>query len=72
MEKQGAASGTRRSKPTLETEAPRPKLLKNSLKTVNEFMRDDEEGEAEITVVCTYGTNRDAIQYNKNHQEKRH
>ena len=30
----------------------------NFIQTIKEFSRDDEEGGAEIAVICTYGTNR--------------
>ena len=39
--------------------SPSTEAVEAFIETVNEFMRDDEEGEAEIAVVCTYGTNRE-------------
>ena len=39
--------------------SPSTEAVEEFIETVNEFMRDDEEGEAEIAVICTYGTNRE-------------
>ena len=38
--------------------SPSTEAVDDFKETVNEFMRDDEEGDAEIAVICTYGTNR--------------